>query len=176
MSQKLLLFLTCCITLSASAQEMMAFKDGKQYPATKNWQFICENYALGGLLNVQVAKTEKGGLLQLSVPVSNESFYIGGTVYLFLDDNSIITCTDKGFRENQAGIATTWYSFSAVEMSRLKTKAIVNVRFAIKGKENRFTSQTGHFITWNKKSYYQLGLKPEKNNFETETAINSLYQ
>ena len=123
-----------------------------------------------------MAKTEKGGVLQLAVPVSNELFYIGGTVYLFLDDNSIITCTDKGFRDNKSGIATTWYSFSAAEMNRLKTTAIRNVRFAIKGKETTFTSQTGHFITWNRKSYYKLGLKPGNNNFETEAAITLLYQ
>ncbi|MGK4568664.1 hypothetical protein [Flavobacterium sp. 3HN19-14] len=58
----------------------------------------------------------------------------------------------------------------------MKTTAIRNVRFAIKGSENRFTSQTGHFITWNKKSYYKLGLKPERISFETETAISALYQ
>ena len=176
MLQKLMVFLSFCVTISVFGQEIMTFKDGQQYPATTSWDFICENYMLGGLLNVQVGKTEKGGLLQLSVPVSDNSFYIGGTVYLFLEDNSIITCTDKGFRQNKPGLATSWYSFSIAEMNRLKTSAIINVRFAIKGKENRFTSQAGHFITWNRKSYYKLGLKPVRNNFETETAISSLYQ
>ncbi|MGK4568663.1 hypothetical protein [Flavobacterium sp. 3HN19-14] len=112
MFQKLIVLFWIFIAVKASAQETMIFKDGKHYPATASWDFICENYALGGGLNVQVAKTEKGGLLQLSVPVSDDSFYIGGTVYLFLDDNSIITCTDKGLRNNKPGIAASWFSFS----------------------------------------------------------------
>lgn len=158
------------------AQGTMQLKDGKILPSTTSWDFICNNYALGGTLVAGIAKTEKGGILKITVPVSDTKFYIGGTVYLFLDDNSIISCTDKGIRDTKDGFASGFYTFTALEMNKLKSTDIKNIRFRIKGDRTKFCSQTGFFSSINKISYYDLGDKNQKNSFDTSLEISSLYK
>jgi hypothetical protein len=48
---------TDSIVLPATAQTLTL--KGKTYPATDSWDFICEQYALSGSAQVQIAKTEK---------------------------------------------------------------------------------------------------------------------
>jgi len=158
------------------AQETMIAPGGKIYTASSNWDFICRNYTYTGILKAQIAKTEKAGLLRLSVKVTKEEFYIGGTVYLFLEDNSVITCTDKGAREFIDQYAISFYQFSGVEMQQLKGSPIKNIRFSVKGKETSFDSATGYFTATNKKSYFDSYDKTLRNSHETEIEIRSLYK
>jgi hypothetical protein len=71
MIRTLLCFLLTSVVLPATAQTLTL--KGKTYPATDSWDFICEQYALSGSAQVQIAKTDKGGLLQLSVETANPS-------------------------------------------------------------------------------------------------------
>lgn len=158
------------------SQETMTVSDGKIYPATSNWDFICKNYTYTGILKAQIAKTEKSGLLRLSVKVTKEEFYIGGTVYLFLEDNSVITCVDRGARDFIEQYAISFYQFSAAEMQQLKTSPIRNIRFSVKGKETSFDSATGYFTAINKKSYFDPYDKSVRNSHETEIEIRMLYK
>lgn len=162
--------------LALLSQETMTLPDGKNYPATSKWDFICRNYTFTGVLNTQIAKTEKGGFLRLSVKVTNDQFYIGGTVYLFLDDNTVITCTDKGVRSFENQYAISFYQFSAVEMQKLKASPIKDIRFSVKGKETSFDSPVGYFTATNKKSYFESYDKTIRNSHETEIEIRSLYK
>jgi hypothetical protein len=162
--------------MAVSSQEIMHTPNGKQYPATQKWDFICENYAFAGILKTQVARTDKGGLLQLAIQVNDPGFYIGGTVYLFLSNNTVITCTDKDIRENKNNQAIAYYIFSIPEMNRLKTSTITDIRFSIKGKESTFSSQIGYFTAKNKKKYFADYNKAIQNNFQTEAEIRSLYK
>ncbi|HMI06721.1 MAG TPA: hypothetical protein VK528_04180 [Flavobacterium sp.] len=167
-----ILFVTACHSYS---QETITFKDGKQYPVTPEWNFICENYALTGTAKIQVAKTEKGGLLKLTVDATDPTFYVGGTIYVDLADNTILVCTDKGIRENSGNHMTSWYSFSVIEMNKLRKTDIASIRFYIKGNQKKFSSQTGNFTAVNKKAYFSTTeLKPGK--YETAAEINSLYK
>lgn len=173
------LFLICCIITAYGkiyAQETMSYPDGKQYKATPTWDFICENYALTGVLKAQIAKTDKGGILKLAVEVTDEQFYIGGTVYLFLSDFSAITCTDKGIRATSGKEVIAFYTLSVSEMNRLKSKTITDIRFVIKGKETAFSSKIGNFTAVNKKKYFEGYDRSVRNSFETETQISALYQ
>ena len=175
MRQKLFFLFLIFFMVKANAQQTFKTPDGKSYRATNSWNFICERYAFDQTLKAQVAKTDKGGILKLSAKTSNEAFYIGGTVYLFLDNNNVITCTDKNLREHQDNNAIAYYTFSAAEMALLKASPIANIRFSIKGKESSFSSQTGYFTAENKKSYFEGYDKSVRNTFETETEIRSLY-
>lgn len=162
------------LTANAFAQATMTYKDGKQYKATDEWNFICENYALTGTAKIQIGKSEKGGILQISVGTTNPSFYIGGTVYIDLDDNSFIICTDKNVRQPIENGTTAWYMFTPSEMAKLKTTTISGVRFYIKGNTQKFSSQLGNFTAVNKKAYFSISeKKPEK--FETASEISALY-
>lgn len=162
------------ISVCAFPQQMTDFK-GKTYPATETWDFLCENYALTGIAKIQVAPTEKGGLLKISVSTTDASYFIGGVTYIYLEDNTIIVCTDKGMRENKDNVATGWYSFSAVEMNKLKTTTIASIRFNIRGNPKKFTSQIGNFTAVNKKTYFSVREnKPEK--YPTTLQISALYK
>lgn len=168
------LFITSSITISA--QQTMSTKDGKQYKATPAWSFICDSYALTGTVQVQIAKTEKGGLLKLGVQVTNNTFYIGGTVYIYLEDNSFITCTDKGLREYRDSMAFAYYTFSAAEVSKLKKSPIKDLRFYVKGNQSAFSSQTGNFTATNRESYFDPYDKTIKNIFKTNEEVSNLYK
>lgn len=171
------LFAFCLLLFSPSifAQEMMTLKDGKQIAATPQWDFICENYALTGTAKIQIAKNDKGGQLKITVATTDAGFFIGGVVYVYLDDQTALVCTDKGIRENKDGQTSAWYTFSVAEMAKLKKTEIQSVRFNIRGASKTFSSQTGNFTAVNKKSYFSLkDNKPA--TFETAAAIAALYQ
>lgn len=167
-----LAFLFCSMTVFPQA---MTLKDGKQYPATEAWDFLCENYALTGISNIQIAKTEKGGSLKITMQTTEPSYYIGGVAYVYLSDNTIIVCTDKNLRENKDGQTTAWYSFSAVEMNKLKTTNIESVRFNIRGNPKKFSSQIGTFTAFNKKTYFSVR-ENKPAVFETAAQISALYK
>ncbi|MEO8253758.1 MAG: hypothetical protein ABI554_05165, partial [Flavobacterium sp.] len=113
-SKILLLFLF--ISIAATSQEIMTVKGNKKYKATPNWNFIIQNYSLSGEVLVQVAKTETGGILKLSVSATNPKFIIAGTVYIYMKDNSFISCSDKGLFENNDTTLTSYFIFTAAEM------------------------------------------------------------
>jgi hypothetical protein len=173
-SKKLLLLLIIFLSADTFGQGFMTYLDGKKYQSTNSWDFICEKYALTGKTNIQIAKADKGGVMQISVDTTDPTFYIGGTIYVDLEDNSVIVCTDKNLRQATINRTTAWYIFTPSEMNKLKSTNISNVRFYIKGNQQKFSSQTGNFTAINKKAYFSTSeIKVEK--FETAFEINSLY-
>lgn len=156
-----------------TSQEMMTVKN-KQYKATPNWNFISTNYSLTGVVLVQLSKTETGGMLKLSVETTNPKFIIAGTVYLYLSDSSYISCSDKGLFENRDSTLTSYFVFTASEMSKLRKVNIESIRFNIKGKSDSFSSQTGNFTAYNKKSFFNIKLDTNKKGFETAEDLNKL--
>ena len=153
----------------------MTIKGGKVYPATSNWNFICPNYALSGELTVQVAKTENGGLLKLSSLSSNPEFIIKGTVYIYLTNGAILTCTDKGNFENAGNQITSFFTFTTAEMQLLKKQDIQSIRYNIVGKSNVFSSQIGNFTAINKQNYYTTTYKSDSSTtYPTSNEIAAL--
>jgi hypothetical protein len=154
---------------------MMTLKDGKQTPATPAWDFVCENYAFTGKACIQIAKAEKVGMLKITIDTTDPGFFIGGVVYVYLKDQTALVCTDKRLHENKDGKTWAWYSFSAIEMNKLKTTDIESIRFNIRGNAKKFSSQTGNLTAVNKKSYFSVtNNKPAI--YETAAAISALYQ
>lgn len=176
MNQKVLLFFLFIVTLSATSQEVLSLKGSKNYRATKPWNFICENYALTGAATIQIAKTEKGGILKLAVETANPAFNIVGIVYVYLTDNIVLTCSDKGIRENIGNQMVSYYSFSPLEMNKLKSTDMQSIRFNIKGITTKFSSQTGNFTAVNKKTYFSTTADNTKKNYATAAEITALYQ
>ena len=176
MIQKTLLFLFFIATITATSQESISYKGSKQYPATNSWDFICENYALTGAATIQIAKTEKGGILKLTIETTDPAFNIAGIVYVYLANNTFIICSDKGIRENTANKITSYYMFSAIEMNKLKTADIQSIRFNINGKSSKFSSQTGSFTAFNKINYFKTAFDKSKKNYDTAIEITGLYQ
>ncbi|WP_309641654.1 hypothetical protein [Flavobacterium sp.] len=174
MIKKTILFCCCLISSLLCGQETMTVY-AKSYAATPTWNFICENYAYSGTTLVQIAKTEKGGLFKIVVETNDRSFAIAGTLYVDLIDTSTIVCTDKNIRETNGNQIISYYTLTAAEMNRLKKTEIQSVRYSIKGKNNKFSSQTGYFTAINKKTYFATAHDNSKKSYETDAAIAELY-
>lgn len=160
-------------SILVNAQESLSFK-GKTYPTTPAWNFICENYALTGEATIQIAKTETGGLLKISVETTDPKLQITGTTYIYLVDNTIIVCIDKKNTETVANKTVNYFNLSAIEMNKLKKTDIQSIRFNISGTTNKFSSQIGNFTAVNKKSYYATKFDKSKNSFNTAEEITAL--
>ena len=174
MNFKLPLFLLLLIATFANAQETISVKGSKPYPATQNYIFICEKYAFSGETNVQIAKTEKGGILQLSIATANDKARISGGVYVDLVNGDVIACTDKNVKETVEGKTTSYYYFTPAEMLKLKKADIQGIRFIVTGNSNTFGNQTGYFTAVNKISYFSTAFDKSKKTFDTAAAISAL--
>lgn len=174
MSLKVPLFLLMLIMNVANAQETISIKGSKPYPATQNYVFICEKYAFSGETNVQIAKTEKGGVLKLSISTANDQTRIAGGVYVDLANGDVIACVDKNVKENGDGTTTAYYYFTPAEMIKLKKTDIHAVRFIITGKANAFSNQTGYFTAVNRSSYFSTAYDKSKKTFDTAKEISVL--
>lgn len=156
---KCLLFF-CLISLVSSAQETLKFKN-KIYNAASVWNFYCEEYAYSSKLKVQIAKTETGAILKLSIDTSNENLYIGDKILIILKDGSLVYCGDKNIRESFGQEKATYYFLTNLEINQLKKLDIENIRFQIIGKESKFSSKTGYFSASKKQLYEENGNKAD---------------
>ena len=174
MNIKFPLFVLLLISTLVNAQETLNVKGSKPFPATQNYTFICEKYAFTGEVNVQIAKTEKGGILKLTIATSNDKALISGGVYVDLANADVIACTDKNVKESADGKTTSYYYFTPAEMNKLKNTDIKAIRFIITGNSNAFGNQTGYFTAQNKMTYFSTAYDQSKKTFNTAKEISVL--
>ncbi|MEP6805323.1 MAG: hypothetical protein ABI892_12425 [Flavobacterium sp.] len=174
MNLKLSLFILLLISTFANAQETMSIKGSKPFPATQTYTFICEKYVYTGEANVQIAKTDKGGVLKLSIGTTNDKTKISGGLYVDLANGDVIPCVDKNSNETVEGKTSSYYYFTPAEMVKLKKNDIKGIRFIVTGNSNAFGDQTGYFTASNKMNYFSTAFDKSKKSFDTATAISAL--
>jgi hypothetical protein len=152
----------------------MIVNGSKPFPATQEYTFICEKYAFTGETKVQIAKTEKGGILKLSIAAANDKARISGGVYVDLANGDVIPCVDKNVKESADGKTTSYYYFTPAEMLKLKKTDIKSIRFIIAGGSNTFGNQTGYFTTVNKMEYFSTAYDTSKKSYDTAKEISTL--
>ncbi|WP_029270363.1 hypothetical protein [Flavobacterium sp. KJJ] len=174
MSLKLPLLLLFLIANLSNAQETISIKGSKPFPATQSYTFICEKYAYTGETNVQIAKTDKGGVLKLTIATANYLARISGGVYVDLVNGDVIACVDKNTNETADGKTTSYYYFTTAEMIKLKKTDIQAIRFIITGNSKTFGNQTGYFTAINRMSYFSTAFDKSKKTFDTAKEISLL--
>lgn len=174
MNIKFPLFVLLLISTLVNAQQTIIVNGSKPYPATQDYTFICEKYAFTGEVNVQIAKTEKGGILKLTIATANEKARISGGVYVDLANADVIACTDKNVKASADGKTTAYYYFTPAEMIKLKKTDIKGIRFIIAGSSNTFGNETGYFTAQNKISYFSTAYDQSKKTFDTAKEISVL--
>ncbi|WP_291287412.1 hypothetical protein [Flavobacterium sp.] len=174
MNLKLPLLIVLLITGFANAQQTISIKGSKPFPATTAYTFICEKYVFTGETEVQIAKTDKGGVLKLSIGISNDKTQISGGVYVDLVNGDVIACVDKNSKETLDGKTTSYYYFTPAEMNKLKKTDIKAIRFIIKGNATTFGDQTGYFTALNRMAYFSTAFDKSKKTFDTAAAISAL--
>lgn len=166
------LILTIIISSPVFTQEKIVLNPNVAHSSTEIWDFSVPNYNYSGLLNVQIQKNGSSGTLVVQIQTSDRSFYIGGTLYLFLDDGNVITCTDKNIRSVSEKMVQSLYVLTPKEINLLKKNKLTDVRFEIRGNQTQFSSPTGYFTANN--SIRSFGL-PDKS-FNTVEQINQLFK
>ena len=172
MKKHLIYIVFLLFSLKAISQNII-YKGNKTFPATDQWSFECSIEAGVGNLDVQIAKNENGGYLKLAVYSNSNWNYIGGNVLVFLEDGSMITCTDKGTRDEVDGKSVALYSFTNSEMEKLKELDILQIRFIIKAKPGVYGSNAGNYTAKNIKS--KSFLNDEIEYFDTSESVTLLY-
>jgi hypothetical protein len=174
MNLKLSLLLLLFISTLTNAQQTISVKGSVPFPATQDYTFICEKYAFTGEANVQIAKTEKGGILKITIKTANDKARIAGGLYVDLANADVIACTDKNVKESPDGKTTSYYYFTPAEWQKLKKSDIYAVRFIIAGGPNTFGSQTGYFTAYNKMNYFSTAFDKSKKTYDTAKEISVL--
>ena len=168
------MFCFILITSFANAQQAMSIKGSKSYTATEEYVFICEKYAFTGEATIQIAKTEKGGILKLTISIPNDKVRIAGGLYVDLVNGDVIACVDKNIKETVDNKTTSFYYFTPAEFTKLKKTDIHAIRFIITGNSNAFGNQTGYFTAINRKNYFSTNFDKSKNTFDTAVEISLL--
>lgn len=174
MNFKIFLLYFILTVTCANAQQTINIKGSKPYPATQEYTFICEKYAFTGEATIQIAKTDKGGVLKLTISIPNDNVTIAGGVYVDLVNGDVIACVDKNIRETTDNKTTSFYYFTPTEFTKLKKTDIQAIRFIIKGNSNAFGNQTGYFSAVNRKNYFSTTFDKSKKTFDTAVEISLL--
>jgi hypothetical protein len=168
----LLLFNLFLFSTSVFSQEKMTLNNQKSIPATTSWTFMSDTYRYSGSLEVQIGNNGNGGTLLVQVKSSEPTFYIGGTVYLFLEDGNVITCTDKNVRSISEKMIQSYYVITPSEINLLRKNKLTDVRFKVEGTATQFSSPTGFFTAHNRIRTFGL---PDKT-YDTITEIKQLFE
>lgn len=174
MSLKMPLLLLLLITTFVNAQETLSVKGSQPFPATQQYTFVCEKYAYTGETDIQIAKTDKGGILKITVATSNDKAKIAGGLYVDLANADVIACVDKNIKETADGKTSAYYYFTPAEFAKLKKNDIYAVRFIITGDSNAFSNQIGYFTAHNKKNYFSTAYDKSKKSYDTAKEISVL--
>ncbi|HEY1197039.1 hypothetical protein [Flavobacterium sp.] len=173
MNLKLSLLILLFISTFANAQQTITVK-GSSFPATQEYTFICEKYAFSGEAKIQIAKTDKGGILKITITTANDKARIAGGLYVDLTNADVIACTDKNVKESADGTTTSYYYFTPAEWLKLKKTDIYAVRFIIAGGPDTFGNQTGYFTAYSKMNYFSTAFDKSKKTFDTAKEISVL--
>lgn len=128
-----ILLLAIFSSLASVAQSKSYIYVGdNQYESAFTYTFCLPEGACNTFeLDISIGKNGSSGILMLEAKVTFPDIYIGGNVYLFLDDGSRITCTDKNVKDKVDGKSIAVYYLTAGEIELLKEKDITTVRFTL---------------------------------------------
>lgn len=127
------LFLTIlflCYTRETKAQNLV-FIGENSYPCTKTFTLKSNSDSdYISDLNLVFAKEGNKGFLVVSSKLVR-TVRISGKLVIYLDDGTVITCIDKGIKDNVDDIASTGYYLTNEELSKLKKSNINTIRYMI---------------------------------------------
>lgn len=155
--KKIIAIILLFIGVETYAQKTSLTIAGKDYPAVS---FVFTSYVSYGDarlfpdkdINLKIAKTEKGGLLEIHVDLESDKdlcdyFHkcgISGDISMELANGETIVCKDKGINDFMEGNATAVYELSLADMDILRKNNIEILRFHM-----RTFSKKGDYIAAN---------------------------
>ena len=162
------------VFVSVKVQSQNTFFIGsKKYKTTQEWTFQTEA-SIDNNPRISVGKDNYKGLLIITA--FTMGIKIGGTLVIYLEDDTIITCKDRGVNDVTNGECTTVYSLSLNEIEKMKNFKIMNIRYNLIS--NQFSKDS--FIAKNvykNSSIVELfnKKKQEQVYWDTEIDISNLF-
>ena len=143
----LLLFFTLVYSQEGISQNTF-FIGEKMYPCTETFTLTSnsKNYT-GYDLDVLIAKNGQAGFIVVSTERS--SVFIKGKLVIYLEDGTIISCTDIGIYDYVDNTATTVYYLTNAEIEKMKMKNINTIRFSLKCGKCTSSSEEGNYSVSN---------------------------
>lgn len=158
------------LTLFSNAQNTLFIGD-KTYTSTEKFKLKSNIEYEGHDLNVLIAKKGVTGMIVISADVMTQDVQIRGSILIYLEDNTVITCLDKGKHDFVDNTTTTIYYLTEAEITKLKNSNIRSIRFSLKC-PNGFSTEEGNFSASNKS--YTDYTKGFTNNKIEKTDVPSL--
>ncbi|MDN5215241.1 hypothetical protein QQ020_24395 [Fulvivirgaceae bacterium BMA12] len=102
-------------------------------------------------LNVILAKDGTTAIFIVSTKIVS-TVRISGKLIIYLDDGTVISCIDRGIKDNVDDIASTAYQLTNEELGKMKKSNINTVRYEIKCAECLINLYEGNYTASNKGS------------------------
>ena len=130
----LTLFLSIFFLIKTQGQNLV-FIGEQSFPCTENF-ILKSNSASERIddLNIVLAKDEMKNLIVVSTKLVR-TVRISGKLIIYLKDGNVITCIDKGIKDNVDDVAITAYYLTSQEISKMKKSNIHSIRYEIKCEE-----------------------------------------
>lgn len=126
----LIIILALSYAVNVNGQNF-AFIGENSYPSTE--KFILQSNSDKediGNLNLVFAKDGTTSLIIVSSKLT-DVVKIAKKLIIYLDDGTVISCTDRGINDNVDDVAISAYYLTASELSKMKSSNINTVRFEI---------------------------------------------
>ncbi len=144
----LILFLSLSFSQFMIGQNTF-FIGKKTYPCSDNFKFRVNYY----YINVLFVKSGDAGLIVLSKNDDNHDpmarVIIKGTILIYLEDNTVISCIDRGEYDNVNDNSSTIYHLTKDEINKMKNSNVKSIRFTLKCYQCIDSSEEGNFIADN---------------------------
>jgi hypothetical protein len=131
--KRILILVILAITFSLKTNgQNLVFIGENSYPSTET--FILQSNSDSDYINdlkLVFAKDGAKGLLVVSSKLVS-TVRISEKLIIYLDDGTVITCIDKGIKDNVDDIATSAYHLTNEELNKMKKSNINTIRYIIK--------------------------------------------
>ena len=160
-------------TIASQAQNTF-FIGNKKYKTTEEWTFQTEA-SMDNNPRISVGKDNNKGLLIITA--FTMGIKIGGTLIIYLEDETIITCKDRGINDVTNNECTTVYYLAISEIESMKKSKIMSVRYNVISSQYHKDS----FIAKNSHKNFSitefLNKKTQEQHiyWDTEIDINNLF-
>lgn len=143
-----------------SFSQQKFFIGTKAYDCTPTFTLVAKDSFTGHDLEVCIIKNSNTGMIALSTKLMSEGVRIKGNILIYLEDNTVITCIDRGKFDVVDNIATTIYYLTEGEINKMKESNIYSIRFNLKCYNCMISSEEGTFSVSNTSSIFYTEKEP----------------
>jgi hypothetical protein len=148
------------------------FIGSKTYPCTESFLLSPSNNnpsAFNNGLTIIIAKNGEAGMIALSYENSGGGgggLRVKGNISIYLDNGTIISCTDRNKFDYVDGIATTVYYLTKDEIFKMKNSNVNSIRYSLKCIDCQWATNEGNYSVSNKQksNYYSVTEKINISN------------